>query len=181
MNNKKIVSILVLGAFTIFGLVIEVLSFMRYTEDFSSGSSFFLITYGITCILLLYYVIFGYKKPHGNLLKYLLLLFAICCLSGIVTEAAEHNVIDTVYNIVRGIVVIMTSYIAGRLDHYKQNIVLMSIIGVFMLGSSFVYTFNCTEVFSFLSCFTFFVLWVDMMAAYVIRFKEHKEAGLLDK
>lgn len=180
-SNGKLVAIIVLGLLTAFGLIIEILSFTRYTADFSSGSSLFLLTYAITSVLLLYYAVAGYKKPHGNLLKHLFLLFAICCLSGVVTVAAEHNAIDTAYNVIRGIVVLMTAYVAGRLDRFKQNVILMSIIGVLMLASSLVYTSNCTEVLSFLSCFTFFFLWADMMVAYIIRYKEHKEAGLTDK
>ena len=180
-NNGKLVAIIVLGLLTAFGLIIEILSFTRYTADYSSGSFLLLLTYAVTSVFLLYYAVAGYKKPHGNLLKYLLLLFAICCLSSVITVSAEHNTIDTVFNGIRGIVVLMTGYVAGRLNRFKQNVILMSIVGVLMLASSLICIVYCTEVLSFLSCFTFFLLWVDVMIAYIIRYKEHKEAGLVDK
>ncbi len=182
-NNGKLFAIIALGLLTALGLAVEIIAFIRYRNDYSSGNYLSLITYAVTSLLLLYYAVAGYKKPHGNLLKYLLLLFAICCLGGVVSVMAERTVIDTAFNYTRGIVVLMAAYVAGRLNRFKQNVFLMSVIGVLMFGSSLALflTNSDTNLFSMFTFFTFFVLWVDVMIAYILRYKEHKEAGLTDK
>ena len=182
-SNGKTIALIVLGLLTALGLVIEIITGIEYSAYYSSGAYLSLATYSVTCVLLVYYAVAGYKKPHGNLLKYLFLLFTICCLGGILAVDAERTIYGTVFNYIRGVVVVMTAYIAGRLDRYKQNVILMSIIGLLMLASSIVQLIPDpgTVLLGWFSCFTFFILWVDLMLAYILRYKEHKEAGLADK
>ena len=182
-SNGKTIALIVLGVLTAFGLVVEILSSIRYRTYYTSGSYLNLVTYIAVCLLLFYYAAAGYKKPHGNMMKYLFLVYAICCLGSILTVTAERSVLYTAFNYIRGAVVVMTAFVAGRLDHFKQNVVLMSIIGVLMLATSIIQVlpYVVTHLIGLFSCFTFFLLWVDLMFAYIMRYKEHKEAGLTDK
>ena len=180
-SNGKLIALIVLGLLTALGLAIEIIAFIRFRSTYSSGSYLSLVVYTLTSLLLLYYAAVGYRKPHGNLMKYLFLMFAVCCLGGVVSITAEQTVIDTIYNYLRGIVVLLVAYVAGRLDRFKQNVRLMSVIGILMLISSAVVCADYTDTLGFLFSFTYFVLWIDLMIAYILRYKEHKEAGLTDK
>ena len=178
---KKTIVLILLGLLTLFGLAIEIIAFIRYRSTYSSGSYLSLVVYTLTSVLLLYYAAVGYRKPHGNLMKYLFLMFALCCLGGVVSITAEQTVIDTIYNYIRGIVVLLVAFVAGRLNRFKQNVWLMSLIGVLMLISSVVVCADYTDALGFLFSFTYFFLWIDLMVAYILRYKEHKEAGLTDR
>ena len=184
-SNGKTIALIVLGLLTAFGLVVEIINGIKYSAGSSSGAYFNLVTYCATSLLLMYYAVTGYKKPHGNLLKYLFLLFTLCCLGSILSIDVEQSMYDIAYNYIRGIVVVMTAYVSGRLDRFKQNVILMSIIGVLMLASSITQILADAELgggfLGLFWCFTFFLLWVDLMFAYILRYKEHKEAGLADK
>ena len=182
-SNGKTISLIILGLLTAFGMFVEIISEIKYSAYYSSGAYFNLVTYCATSLLLMYYAVAGYKKPHGNLLKYLFLLFTLCCLGGILSIDVEQSMYDIAYNYIRGIVVVITAYVSGRLDRYKQNVILMSIIGVLMLASSILQVIPDpgTVLLDWFWCFTFFLLWVDLMFAYILRYKEHKEAGLEDK
>ena len=180
---KKIIVLVLLGILTGFGLFIELFGFINYRSYFSSGEYLNLVTYSITSLLLLYYAIKGYKIPHGNLLKYLFFLFAVSCLGGILSTASNRTTIDIVYNYMRGVVVLMTAYIAGRLDRFKQNKIMMSIIGLIMFVSSLIESlpYFGTDIIGIFICFTFFILWIDLMVVYIFRYNEHKEVGLIVK
>ena len=182
-GNGKTIALIVLGMLTAFGLVVELINSIRYHADYTSGSFLNPATYIAACLLLFYYAVAGYKKPHGNLLKYLFLLFAVCCLGSILTVVTEQTALDIAFNYIRGVVVLLTAFVAGRLDHFKQNVILMSIIGVLMLASSItqIPAELGGDFISLFWCFTFFLQWVNLMFAYILRYKEHKEAGLTDK
>ena len=181
LSGGKKITLIVLGALTALGLLIELISAIRYRADYTYGSFLAFIGYAVTSVLLLQYALAGYKVPHGNALRYLFLLFALVCLVGIVSVVGETTKADAGYNTLRGVVVILSAYVAGRLDHFKENVIIMSVIGVLMLISSIIISADFKGFFGGISCFTFFILWVDLMIAYILRYKEHKEAGLTDR
>ena len=149
-KSRKLIALILLGLLTAFGLAIEIIAFIRYRSTYSSGSYLSLVVYALASLLLLYYAAVGYRKPHGNLMKYLFLMFALCCLGGLLCMTAEQTVIDAIYNYIRGIVVLLVAFVAGRLNRFKQNVWLMSVIGVLMLISSVVVCADYTEVLGFL-------------------------------
>ena len=77
------------------------------------------------------------------------------------------------------VALILMSYIAGRLNKYKQNKILIPIVLVILFVRSFVSsTFRIQVVMTDLS---YFILWIGIACAYFARYDAHKEAGLLDK
>ena len=38
-----------------------------------------------------------------------------------------------------------------------------------------------TDIIGIYICYTFFILWIDLMVVYIFRYNEHKEVGLIDK
>ena len=157
------------------------------------------ITLIIGYLLALYYAFWGYKTPHGNLLRYLIIsyafLLAIGSESRLFANARRERPVDvtnaegqlrrgvrglTAYKgLLTSVALILMSYIAGRLNKYKQNKILIPIVLVILFVRSFVSrTFRIQVVMTDLS---YFILWIGIACAYFARYDAHKEAGLLDK
>ena len=157
------------------------------------------ITLIIGYLLALYYAFWGYKTPHGNLLRYLIISYAFLLALGsesrLFASARRERPVDvtnaegqlrrgarglTAYKgLLTSVGLILMSYIAGRLNKYKQNKILIPIVLVILFVRSFVSrTFRIQVVMTDLS---YFILWIGIACAYFARYDAHKEAGLLDK
>ena len=71
------------------------------------------------------YAVCGYKKPHGNLMKYLLLLYAVVVAGLLLMSSAKW---PTYVNAVYLIKIILAVYMAGRLDRFTQNVIISAAI-----------------------------------------------------
>lgn len=138
----------------------------------------------ILFVAVAYYALSGYKKPHGNLMRYLLLCHTI-----IIAIVLIPNVSNLDSFIVADFLasIILSTYMAGRLNHYKQNIIISVLILLCICISNFylISTFHSQGV---STTFTMFMtmtsgiyVWLAIAGAYITRFKLHKEAGFEDK
>ena len=126
------------------------------------------------------YACYGYKKPHGNHMRYLLLLNVIFVACLLVLGVPEQPTYVTVSYLVS---IISMTYMAGRLGHYKQNLVICGIVLVCSIINTY-YVLSFTDTSSFIYVFASFgptTVWLAVAGGYITRFKLHKEAGLLDK
>jgi len=130
-------------------------------------------------VAVMYYVLFGYRKPHGNLLRYVMLLFALTLAIDLV---GIHNEYSTFYVALSVAYVFLISYIAGRLNKIEQNRVLMSLVLIlFIIDSVSSCIFDKPQ--TFIEGYRLFgttIEWFTLSAAYFVRYREHKEAGLSD-
>ena len=131
-----------------------------------------------------YYVCYSYKKPHSNLMRYLILCSAAFSATRSIISAFEYPIYIAV---VSYLIVILKSYMAGRLDHYKQNVIISAVVLVCQCLMSY-YLIDLFASFDFAITFVYVVsalgpviLWLAIAASYIVRFKPHKEAGLADK
>ena len=187
-----------LGTGAIIGIV--VLAIISVATAFSEGwmsiayfsplSIVELVVYLFMFLSMAYYALFGYKKPHGNFLRVIIAVFSLNCLSIILdeVESAYHYDLpmSTVLIFVAGIglVAILSAYMCGRLDRLKENVVPIILVTAIMAARSLYYCFThniAYGVFEVLWYFSSSVLWLDIVFAYIIRYREHKEAGLADK
>ena len=130
-----------------------------------------------------FYIVYGYKKPHGNHMRYLLLIYVVYE-SIILMRSADWQ---PVYMLVANLaIIVLATYMAGRLDRYKQNVIISAVILV--LHIVYIYPFiNIALLNNALTAITFVgyigpvTIWLAIAAGYIIRFKAHKEAGLADK
>ena len=131
-----------------------------------------------------YYVCYSYKKPHGNLMRYLILCSAAFSAIRSIILIFEYPIYIAV---VSYLIIILKSYMAGRLDHYKQNVIISAVI---LVGQCLM-TYYLIDLFAgsglpltfiyVVSAFGPVILWLAIAASYIFRYKEHKEAGLVDK
>lgn len=133
-------------------------------------------------LCVLYYALFGYKKPHGNLLKTMFLIFAIGLVAQSIVPKIGSNNSSFIVSFCNGVSAVIISYIAGRLNRIEKNQKLLVIVGVLLVIS-------CCLAISSLSfdarrliniCEPIIVN-AGLGFAYVARYEEHKEAGLEDK
>ena len=188
MENKKkistgtIVGIIVLAALSVAEIIINYV----YSIQFYSIAAmlFELVPYTFLFIAIAYYAAAGYKKPHGDLLRAVFLVFSFSCFGTIVSQVAYEGSVGTVsYVIFMGIAALLTAYIGGRLDKIKKNYALLIIITLALLIKSILdfQTSPTGRISILLWASSTFVLWLDIAFAYILRYKEHKEAGLTDK
>lgn len=157
------------------------------------------ITLIIGYLLVLYYAFWGYKTPHGNVLRYLILAYAFLLALGSETRlfasARPERPVDvtdanrqvrsgarrfTSYkDLLTSISLVLMGYTAGRLNKYKQNKIIIPIVLVLLFVRSFVT--GTTRIQVMMTDLSFFILWLGIACAYFARYDAHKEAGLLDK
>ena len=134
-------------------------------------------------VIAAFYACYAYKKPHGNLMRYLLLLYAASVAGFLVTSG---KTIPMYLSINYAAIIILSTYMAGRLERYKQNVIISALI----LVGNCITTYYLFDIFADLGTLTFFnavssigaiTVWLAIAAGYIIRFKLHKEAGLTDK
>jgi len=166
--------------------VIGLIATVYVCEKLSADTSYLIAGIATTVIYLglFFYAIFGYKQPHGNFLKYIILLYGLAY--GVIVGTKLTGILAIV-----GIVAIgMVCYIAGRLNKIKKNAVLIIIVMALVLfvGIYQICVFQKIGVLAgignvmyILFMLSPFFCWAGLCAAYVARYNAHKEAGLLDK
>ena len=138
----------------------------------------------IIWVAAIFYVLYEYKKPHGNLFRYLMLVYA-CDMAFMLL--LNFNNQELYINALYLAKIILSVYMAGRLDRYTQNVIISAVILVC----------NCIIAYSIINMITGFgmrltflnficysgsvTVWLAIAASYIIRYKPHKEAGLADK
>ncbi len=125
-----------------------------------------------------------YKKPHGNMLKYAMLLSAFSIVFSKVL--AMHLWGDT---IIEGLLPITTAcllcYVAGRLNRINQSKFLLPIILAVLLVCCIIDWVSISvepeyATIRYLQAPHQFITVLTLCCAYFTRYKEHKEAGLQD-
>ena len=157
------------------------------------------VTLVIGYLLVLYYAFWGYKTPHGNLLRYLILIYALLLAMGSesrlfagarperpvdLTEAERATrrgtrTLSAYKGLLTSIALTLMGYVAGRLNKYKQNKIIIPIVLVILFARSFVS--GVTRIQVVMTDLSYFILWVGIACAYFARYDAHKEVGLLDK
>lgn len=183
LKTKKWLAYIIMGILTLAGIYGEFAICLPIGEI---RSIFELVVTTIMFVLIFVYVVSNYKEPHGNLLKYLFLVFSVMCLVGFLDSdfaASLHREFAYVNQLLRGLAIILSAYIAGRLDRIKANTILIVINCIIFLATSVIniVLFEITDITLILFMCSFFILWLDLAVAYILRYKEHKEAGLADK
>ncbi len=134
-------------------------------------------------VIAVIYALYGYKKPHGNHMRYLLLTYVVY--EGIVFIRSIPSQ-PTYLMVVYLAIIVLSTYMAGRLDRYKQNLVISIIVLILQAVNSFYFVDRAINrnSLSFASFFSFIgsvTIWLAIAASYIIRYKPHIEAGLADK
>ncbi len=188
-STGAIIGIIVLAALSVAALVCIIIGTIQYCEVFVVSPGF--VAWVIMLASITYYTLAGYKRPHGNLLRAIFILMSLTCLNGVIDSAQmmpyfEGSDLSMQLLIIGldGISVLLIAYVGGRLDKIKKNIIPLILItaaqftkSVLFISLYVAWSNLAYIVWDFSTC----ILWLDIAVAYILRYKEHKEAGLTDK
>ena len=135
------------------------------------------------CVIIMLYAFFGYRKPHGNMLKFVFFAYAISlALQGTVDIAAKSLYISGDLCILAGLLV---AFVAGRLHKIEKNKFILIFVGLLLLAKEIIFFVTVPVSFVFLrklfSRITPIIIFAVLSFAYAARFEEHKAAGLAGK
>ena len=162
----------------VLGFVLGFKSTSIYSRIHEMAGSFFII-------LIIYYAVAGYKKPHGNLLKVLFIVFGFYIV--FFTTIDKTDFYSCAINCCTAITALIIAYVSGRLDRINKNRVLMIIAGILLtIGTVFVFLYlsdrnipiNLTTINGAIAPV---LIYAALGFIYTARYEEHKEAGLEDK
>lgn len=177
-NKKNTMHRVIVAIFALIGLAVSVVCFIWRIQNYVSIRPFILV--GIYYAFVFYYGISGYKKPHGNMIRYLLLILAFYIASTIIVMVERWD-IPWVMFAASNFAAVLIAYMAGRLNKMKKNIVIAVIISVLLLVKSFWPVSGMS-----LNGYSLFVLdttmpifmWITVALIYFFRYYEHREAGI---
>ena len=126
-----------------------------------------------------FYTIFGYKKPHGNMLKYLFIAFAVALILNVCLANIAENAIVMIISVCSCLAALILMYVSGRFHKIENNRVLLVVAGVLLFAAMILPLFTSSFIISgfFNSC-TAPIMLLALGFAYTARFEEHKAAGL---
>jgi len=183
-NKLKKSQKIILGimfAFVLFGVVVSILT-IKIGSHYTIPAVLNLIIYAAMII----YVLFLFNKPHGNHLKWVLLLYAFSVLAFAV-QSAENS---SVFSFLMGGNALLVAYMAGRLGKLKSNIRLIWIIIIIFVGNVIAVETNSafrdiiTLLDGTLDKFVYIMLpfskliqFIPLAYSYVVRYHQHITAG----
>ena len=177
VNNSQLAILCFAVILTVFGIVETIL---HLGADVPTSKKMFMCA---SYILILYYALYGYKKPHGNLLKYTIWFFVLLLINGaalgaggqfqtpadLSRQAIQFSGMATTFSIA------VISYLSGRLNRFKKTVYLFACVLILLLIRSVLMVQYRTLMWANLSDA---IVWLDIFCAYVLRYKQHREAGL---
>jgi uncharacterized membrane protein len=130
----------------------------------------------------LYYGVKGYRKPHGNMVRYLMLIFGVYIAGSLITDLNSWTTPWPI--LLSGSLAAMSiAYMAGRLNKYEKN----KRVAVFSLILLLIRCFWFLErpelrgwdtvLFVLDRCQALF-MWATIVLIYFFRYHDHKEAGI---
>ena len=173
LNNLQAAFLLVAAVLTIFGIVETIL---HLGADIPKSKTMFVC---MSYAAIIYYVFYGYKIPHGNSLKYIMLFFAMMMVNAISLEAGgKYQALDNqkimLSVMITGICTVLVSYASGRLDRFEKNIYLFVLVLILLFVRAVIMIHYKTLMYA---NFSDMIVWIDIICAYSIRYTQHKEAG----
>jgi len=178
MSNKKTGTNVALA---IMGVLILILIALEIYSLSTPNLIFFCDLAALVCTAL--YGFFLYKKPHGNMLKYTMLIFAASNLV-IAIQMLWYNVGSAYVHAISLVIAGMLCYVAGRLNRIEQNrFILLIALVLFVIRSvaSLILFPTPSFITNFTICGQPIIMFLTLCCAYFVRYKAHKEAGLADK
>jgi len=140
---------------------------------------------GISLIATLFTLLYGgffFSRPHGNMLKYAMLLLAV---SMIFAAESACTLGDT--HLVEATTLLLACctvcYCAGRLHKYRQNIILFGFIGVNLIANYIFRIVNASDLhgpFQYIAAACYLIVFSALTLAYFGKYHEHAEAGTAD-
>ena len=176
LESKQLIALLIVIILNILWIICNTYVYIQMLGSISAFQVLNIIMFAVS----VYYACYSYKKPHGNLMRYLILCCAALDAIKYINSTLPY---PTYIYYVFYAITILKAYMAGRLDHYKQNVIISVVI--IALQIVHIYPFMSHQILSGSMTFVNFfstigpvTVWLAIATSYIIRYKPHKEAGL---
>lgn len=190
MKNLSKIKKLGLIASTVLSVIVLVCSVQGIIESIQLGKIIPTVVINLIIIVLtLYYVFFGYKKPHGDLLRFIYFCFAAylaihAYLDNSIVGPGIYKYKEIVFCCVTFAALII-AYVSGRLNKIEKNKKLLILVGLLMFVDTVLHIITMNnEHLIITKCISYFnplIIHTALGFVYVIRYEEHIDAGLEDK
>ena len=170
------IALIICSVLVLANLVVEIIEMINGTSIVMSIVGLLLM------VAALYYAYFGYKKPHGNLLRNVFFIYPLLYAAFLIFTPQTPEKYITAIILLE---VVLIAFMAGRLNKFKQNIAIIAIVGICSLVYGICYLGNTTQdaalIIRLFHAFSSFIGWATLSVAYISRYEAHTEAGLADK
>ena len=166
------------------GLVLGIYSLAVGFSGRNIGIQLHIVIVLIEYLLVAFYALWGYKKPHGNILRYTMFAFGFLCMYKFFVPGKPVTAnIEYIANACIVLAALLIVYMSGRLNKIDKNKIIMIVVGILLVANIILMRLT-RETFSFGSfvrSLSLPVCWAALCSAYTARFEAHKAAGLADK
>ena len=181
-KGKGILQRFIVVLLSLAGIAVCVTSIFWRMDNYISVRSFIVV--GIYYCLVFYYGIYGYKIPHGNLVRHLMLILAAYNVFNVTVSIYRWYKLPWVVLVAGNLAAMFIAYMAGRLNKFKKNIIVAVIVAALLLAECF-WPFKIpgveADALFYLDRSLPLFMWLTIMSIYFFRHKEHTVAGLEDK
>ena len=178
-EGKKNSHLLVVGI-SLIGYIVSIISFIWRINSRIPALIFIWIT--VYYCFVLFYGTKGYQKPHGNMVRFLMLVFAVYIAASLITEvngwAAPWPI-----TLSGSLAAMMVAYMAGRLNKFQKNkyvaglsLLLLLVRCCWLLERPDLSGWD-TVLFILDRCQALF-MWLTIVLIYFSRYHDHREAGI---
>ena len=172
MKKTNLVMLIAVILFVFFGIGFSAYYILQFPND-----GFYPLINLCMYVFVATYAFCEYKTPHGNLMKYLFLLTAVYDILRVAIVPKEGvNILLTLAFCAK---IMLVSYMAGRLNRIKQNIVL-GILNFLLAVAAFL-SVVLSPAFSGISQLLLelnpTLIWLTVFLTYLMRYQRHKAAG----
>lgn len=168
-NKNILIGRLITFIFAAIGLIVSVIDTIVNHDNVLSQ-----ILVIVIFVLIFVYSFIGYKKPHGNMLKWTMLLYAV------LRVIAAAQVTDKAFVVaLPSLSALCVAYMCGRLNKKEKNLYCLYVAGALELISAIIMVTSATDFIGGLAAFTPLFGLIALFGAYFANFEAHKEAGNL--
>ena len=124
----------------------------------------------IVTILNVYYMFVGYKKPHGNLLRYVFIIAALEALLIFWITFTKLQKPFEIYELFLLLEIAIISYVAGRLNKFKENVLLLCVAFIMVIIPCFhaATVFNLTSLIAKIAPFDKATILLALIISYLL-------------
>ena len=132
---------------------------------------------------ILVYSFIGYKKPHGNMLRYVYFGFSVYLLAFACMDFMMKRT-NYIANSMVAFSALLIAYVSGRLDKMTKNKIILVLVGILLLVAD-IYTFAADpnhgfDIITMIGMSSGLIAHAAIGFAYVSRYEEHKTDDNLD-
>lgn len=178
-QSRKLDGIVILLVAAV-GFIVSAVSFFWRQQGLMSTLVF--CEEGVFYLLVFYYGLRGFRKPHGNMARYLMLLLAAVTAASILMQL-DAQIVPWQVVLSSNLAAVFMGYMAGRLHKTKTNRYLGIFVTLLLLVRCFwpmehQDPYGIVGFFYVLDRCTALFTWLTIVLVYFFRFREHKQAGL---